>query len=65
LWLYLQVIVQGRYDVVCPATSAVELQRALPGAKLVLTITGHSATEPEIIQELVRATDQFRYVNLN
>mmetsp|Transcript_13915 Transcript_13915/g.20828 ORF Transcript_13915/g.20828 Transcript_13915/m.20828 type:complete len:271 (+) Transcript_13915:513-1325(+) len=54
------VIVQGRYDVVCPATSAVELKRMLPDAKLVMTLTGHSATEPEIIQELVRATDGFR-----
>jgi len=54
------VIVQGRYDVVCPARSAYELHRALPGSELHLTLTGHSAFEPEIIERLVAATDAFR-----
>ena len=56
------VIVQGRYDVVCPATSAWELHRKLPGSTLHVTTTGHSAFEPEIVERLVEATDGVRGV---
>ena len=57
------VIVQGRYDVVCPATSAWELHRKLPGSTLHITTTGHSAFEPEIVERLVEATDGFRGIS--
>lgn len=54
------VIVQGRYDVVCPATSAWELHRAWPEAQLhLIPDAGHSISEPGIIDALVRATDHF------
>ena len=53
------VIVQGRYDVVCPATSAYELHKMLPDSTLHMTTTGHSSFEPEIIERLVDATDAF------
>ena len=53
------VIVQGRYDVVCPAVSAYELHQRLPGSTLHMTTTGHSSFEPEIIERLVEATDAF------
>lgn len=54
------VIVQGRYDVVCPAQSAWELHQAWPKAEFVVTpASGHSAFEPENIDALVRATDRF------
>ncbi len=54
------VIVQGRYDVVCPARSAWDLSRALPGAELVIVPdAGHSAMEPGILDALIRATDRF------
>ncbi|MEO0520848.1 MAG: prolyl aminopeptidase [Cyanobacteria bacterium P01_A01_bin.116] len=54
------VIVQGRYDVVCPMTSAWELHRAWPEADLVIVAeAGHSATEPGITSALVEATDSF------
>lgn len=54
------VIVQGRYDVVCPLQSAWELSRAWPEAKLlVVPDAGHSAFEPAILQELLNATDAF------
>jgi proline iminopeptidase len=54
------VIVQGRYDVVCPATTAWELHRAWPEAEFILVPdAGHSATEPGITHELVEATDRF------
>ena len=55
------VIVQGRYDVVCPMESAWALHRAWPEADLRLVPdAGHSALEPGIIHELVNATDRFR-----
>ena len=54
------VIVQGRYDVVCPAVSAYELSRRWPEAKLVVVDdAGHSAYEPGILSALVEATDTF------
>jgi proline iminopeptidase len=54
------VIVQGRYDVVCPATTAWELHRAWPEARFVMVQeAGHSATEPGISSALVEATDEF------
>jgi proline iminopeptidase len=55
------VIVQGRYDVVCPMMSAWELHRAWPEADLrVIADAGHSATEPGIVSALVEATDRFK-----
>ena len=54
------VIVQGRYDVVCPSISAWELAQAWPEADLrIVPDAGHSAFEPGIIHELVTATDAF------
>src|SRR5215213_4564983 len=55
------VIVQGRYDVVCPMMSAWELHRTWPEADLQITPdAGHSAMEPGNISALVEATDRFR-----
>jgi len=54
------VIVQGRYDVVCPMMSAWDLHRAWPEADFhVVPDAGHSAFEAGIAHELVRATDRF------
>jgi len=54
-------IVQGRYDMACPAESAWDLHRALPQSELrIVPDAGHSATEPSLMRELVRATDDFR-----
>ena len=54
------VIIQGRYDVVCPAESAWELSRAWPEADLhIVPDAGHSAMESGILDQLVRATDRF------
>lgn len=54
------VIVQGRYDVVCPMTSAWDLHRAWPEAELFLIPdAGHSAYEPGIARALISATDKF------
>ncbi len=52
------VIVQGRYDMVCPARSAWQLHKALPNSKLVMVAdAGHSMGETSIARELVAATD--------
>ena len=55
------VIVQGRYDVICPPLSAYRLQQAWPGAILrMVPDAGHGALETGIAQALVGATEQFR-----
>jgi len=55
------VIVQGRYDVVCPIMSAWALHRAWPEAELIIVgNAGHSALELGITSALVNATDRFR-----
>lgn len=54
------VIVQGRYDVVCPPISAWELHRAWPEAEFrMIPDAGHSITEPGIRTALLEATDRF------
>ena len=54
-------IVQGRYDVVCPATTAWDLHRAWPEADLrIVPDAGHSAFESGNTHELVLATDRYR-----
>ena len=54
------VIVQGRYDVVCPMESAWELASKWPEADFIVTPnSGHSAFEHENIDALIDATDKF------
>lgn len=54
------VIVQGRYDVVCPPITAWELHRAWPEAEFhLIQEAGHSALEPGIVDALISATDRF------
>ncbi len=56
-------IVQGRYDMVCPARTAFELAAAWPSARLtVIPDAGHSALEPGIRRALVSAVERFRTV---
>jgi len=55
------LIVQGRYDAVCPIVSADELHLVWPQATyIVVPDAGHSAWEPGITAELVKATEQFK-----
>ena len=55
------VIVQGRYDVVCPMTSAWDLHRAFPEAELIVVPdSGHSVSEKGITSALVGAMDRFK-----
>jgi len=56
-------IVQGRYDLVCPATTAWDLFKRMPHAQYkIVHDAGHSMKEPGIIHELVEAG--IRYENL-
>lgn len=55
------ILVQGRYDAVCPIVTADDLHRAWPEAEyIVVPDAGHSAWEPGICAELVRATERFK-----
>jgi proline iminopeptidase len=52
-------IVQGRYDLLCPPITAIQLHRAWPGSRLILVDdAGHSATEPGIRSALVTVMDE-------
>ena len=54
------IIIQGRYDVICPMESAWELHRAWPKSELkIIADAGHSAMEPGILDALVNASDWF------
>ena len=54
------VIVQGRYDIVCPISTAWELSQNWPEAKLIIApSSGHTAFELEITHELIKATNTF------
>lgn len=51
-------IVHGRYDIICPAKSAVDLHEAWPEADFHIVLSGHAASEPAIVDKLVEATDK-------
>lgn len=54
------VIVQGRYDMVCPVQTAWEVCNKWPEAKMVIAPnSGHTAFEKEITHELIKATNKF------
>jgi proline iminopeptidase len=54
-------IVQGRYDMVCPARSAFDLAASWPSARLtVVPDAGHSALEPGVRRALVAGVERFR-----
>ena len=54
------VIVQGRYDACTPARTAWDLHRAWPEAHFeMIADAGHAASEPGIVDALIRATDRF------
>lgn len=57
------VIVQGRYDVVCPARSAWDLHRAWPEAELeIVPDAGHAASEIGIRSALIRGTNAMKRI---
>lgn len=55
------IIVQGRYDMVCPPITAWELSQAMPHAQLhFISDAGHSAMESGTTSALIAATEQFK-----
>jgi proline iminopeptidase len=54
------VIVQGRYDMICPPSSAIAVAESWPaGALRLIQDAGHALSEPGIAAVLLRATDQY------
>ena len=57
------VIVQGRYDMVCPPTTAYRLASAWPEAHMeIIGDAGHSSLEPGIRKSLVKATEMMKKI---
>ena len=55
------VVVQGRYDMICPPAGAFRLTRNWKAARLrIVPRAGHALSEPGISAELVKATDAIR-----
>ncbi|GIT92696.1 proline iminopeptidase [Jannaschia pagri] len=56
------VIVQGRYDMICPPLSAQLLSAGWPAATLhMIPFAGHALSEPGIAEQLVRSMDRIGY----
>jgi proline iminopeptidase len=54
------IIINGRYDMICPPSMAYNLHRLLPKSTLVIVPeAGHTASEPGIEAELVKAIRRF------
>lgn len=52
-------IAQGRYDVICPVISALELSRVMPNSKLnIVPDAGHSISEPGLVDCLIRGIEE-------
>ena len=55
------IIVQGRYDMICPPGTAALIHRLWPNSNLVMVSkAGHAMSELGITEALVRATEQFK-----
>ena len=54
------ILVNGRFDLQAPIANAWELKRAWPRAELVIVDdAGHAGDDPDLTEELIRATDGF------
>lgn len=59
------IIVQGRYDIICPIATAYKLHHAWPEADyIVVPDAGHSALDPPLRSRLVEATENFKTIRL-
>lgn len=62
------IIIQGRYDVVCPAKTSWDLYQALGGEKNdkveynIISDVGHSAHEDKVELALVDAANKFKFI---
>lgn len=55
------VIVQGRYDAICPPKFAYQLHQKLKNSKLHIVNAGHAASEPEIEKKLIEELDDVEF----
>jgi proline iminopeptidase len=53
------IIVQGRYDLICPPVTAYKLHNILLNSKIHITLAGHTIYDDENIKYLVQSTDSF------
>ncbi|MFZ5518178.1 MAG: prolyl aminopeptidase [Candidatus Zhuqueibacterota bacterium] len=54
------IIINGRYDVICPPITAYTLHKKLPRSTLwIIEAAGHSSSEPGVKSALVRAAKKF------
>lgn len=57
------IMVQGRYDIVCPIVTADEIAKHLPEADyIIVPDAGHSAFDPALCQELVKACERMKQI---
>lgn len=57
------IIVQGRYDMICPMTTAYELHQRWPEAQFVVVPdAGHSAFDPGMRSALIEATERMKAI---
>ena len=57
------IIINGRYDVICPIFTAMLLHENWPGSEFItIPDAGHSSMEPGIKSALVSATDKFKEI---
>ena len=57
------LIIQGRYDMICPISTADELHRAWPGSEIkIIPNAGHSAMDPGVREALVQATEMYKEI---
>ena len=60
------IIVQGRYDMICPIITADKLANAWPNSNYVIVAeAGHSALESDLRNALVKSTEDFKFSLLN
>ena len=55
------IIVQGRYDMVCPPVTAFNINKVWDKSKLIFAnLSGHAMSEPNITKALLSATEDFK-----
>ena len=60
------LIIQGRYDMICPISTADELHRAWPSSEIkIIPNAGHSAMDPGVREALVQATEMHKEIVAN
>jgi proline iminopeptidase len=54
-------IIQGRYDIVCPPTTAYELHMAHPHSRLTMVhYAGHKSSDPQLMQAIIRENNRLK-----